>query len=193
MITVYSTSSYTPNRKESPVKTTLTKNAKEQKMTLVVDWQNGRTGKHLSADEAENVIKLLEQRLQEAGREVFRQWLLQFESDADVIVVDGKTYRFKMVAEKEFLTKFGHITIPRRLYQQDTGGPTYIPLDEAWNMHGQFAAVDVRESLLFLSSLFRPVKSSPVSARLLPFRAARRTFRISSTKWAILSTNTRTN
>ena len=138
------------------MKTTLTTDAKEQKMTLVIDWQNGRTGKHLSADEAEKVIQLLEQRFQETGREVFRQWLLQFESDADVIVVDGKTYRFKMVAEKEFLTKFGHLTIPRRLYQQDTGGPTYIPLDEAWNMHGQFAAVDVRESLLFLSTHLSP-------------------------------------
>ncbi len=30
------------------------------------------------------------------------------------LVVDGKTYRFKMTAEKEFLTKFGHVTMYAR-------------------------------------------------------------------------------
>lgn len=38
------------------MKTTLTMNAREQKMTLVVDWQNGRIGKHHSGDEAENAV-----------------------------------------------------------------------------------------------------------------------------------------
>ena len=94
------------------MKTTLTMNAKEQKLSLVVDLKNGRLGKNLSADEAENVVMHLEEALQETGREAFKQWLLRFESDADVLVVNGKTYRFKMTAEKEFLTKFGHVTIP---------------------------------------------------------------------------------
>ncbi len=123
---------YTQNRKESPVNTTLTMNAKEQKLSLMVDLKNGRLGKTLSAAEAENVVLHLEEMFQEAGREVFKEWLLGFESDADILVVDGKPYRFKMVAEKEFLTKFGHIAIPRRLYQQDNGGPVHVPLDEAW-------------------------------------------------------------
>lgn len=136
--------------------TTLTMNAKEQKLSLMVDLKNGRLGKTLSAAEAENVVLHLEEMFQEAGREVFKEWLLGFESDADVLVVDGKPYRFKMVAEKEFLTKFGPIAIPRRLYPQDNGGPVHVPLDEAWNRHGRFAAVDVRESLLFLSAHLSP-------------------------------------
>jgi len=27
-----------------------------------------------------------------------------------------------MIAEKEFLTEFGHLTLPRRVFQQDNGG-----------------------------------------------------------------------
>ena len=55
MITVKLTSSYTPNGKESPMKTTLTRNAKEQTLSLWIDCQNGRLGKRLTADEAEHV------------------------------------------------------------------------------------------------------------------------------------------
>lgn len=131
-------------------------NAQEQQLTLVIDLKNGRLGKPLTADEAEYVVRHLEEQLHEVGREAFKAWLLQFESDADVLVVDGKTYRYKMRAEKEFLTKFGHISISRRLYQRDAGGATYVPLDEAWNMHGQFAALDVRESLLFMAAHLSP-------------------------------------
>ncbi len=138
------------------MKTTLTMNAKEQKLTLVIDLKNGPLGKTLSADEAENIIQHLETGLRQAGREAFKQWLLRFESDADVLVVNGKTYRFKMTAEKEFLTKFGHVSLSRRLYQQDSGGPVPVPLDEAWNMHGPFAATDVRESLLFMAAHLSP-------------------------------------
>ncbi len=110
------------------MKTMLTMNAKEQKRSLVVDLKNGRLGKHISADEAENVVSHLEKAFHEAGREAFKQWLLRFESDADVLVVHGKTYRFKMTAENEFLTKFGHVSLSRRLYQQDSGGPVHVPL-----------------------------------------------------------------
>jgi len=156
MTTVYSTNSYTPNRKESPVKTHWSMDRTEQKLTLTIDCRNGELGEQLSIEDAENVVEHLRQTVHEAAREAFKHWLLQFESDADVLVVDGKIYRFKIVAEKEILTKFGHVTIPRRIYQQDSGGPVYVPLDEAWNMHGQFAAPDVRESLLFLVAHLSP-------------------------------------
>ena len=91
----------------------------EHKLILEVDYSQGRHGQGLPVDEAEKVIEDLETVLSEVGRESFRQWLLQFESDTDVLEVNGKNYRFKMVAEKEFLMRFGHITIPRHLYQQD--------------------------------------------------------------------------
>ena len=157
------------------MKTMLTKNVKEQTLSLLIDCQNGRLGKRLTADEAENVVRHLEAQLHEVGREAVKAWLLQFESDAEVLVIDGKTYRFKMTAEKEFLMKFGHVTIARRLYQQDCGGPVYVPLDEAWNMHGEFAAVDVRESLLFLSAHLSPGEAVACLEKVASFSCSKTT------------------
>ena len=102
----------------------------------------------MTGDEAENITRLVEQAMQNAGREVFKQWLMQHECHADVTVIDGKTYRFKMISEKKFLTKFGIIIVPRRIFQQDNGGKTYVPLDAAWGMVGEFATRDVRECVL---------------------------------------------
>ena len=138
------------------MKTSMTINPTEQKITLVFDLKNGDLGKRLSVDEAEQVVQCLQTDLNEAAREAFKLWLLQFESDADVLLINDKTYRFKMVAEKEFLTKFGHVTIARRLYQQDNGGAVYVPLDEQWAMQNQFAAADVREALLFIVAHLSP-------------------------------------
>jgi hypothetical protein len=138
------------------MKTNMVIKQDEQQLSLVIDWKNGSIGQRLSADEAEAVVEHLRCAASEACREAFKQWLLQHECHDDTIVVNGKTYRFKMVAEKEFLTKFGHLVIPRRLYQQDVGGEVHVPLDEAWNMQRQFATIDVRDALLYLSALMSP-------------------------------------
>jgi hypothetical protein len=76
-----------------------------QKVKLIFDWAAGKIGERLTADEVEIVTKLVEQKLYEAGREVFKAWLMQHECHADVTVIDGKTYRFKIVSEKKFPVK----------------------------------------------------------------------------------------
>ena len=53
-----------------------------------------KIGERLTSDEAENVVRLIEEASQNAGREVFKAWLMQFEWHDDVTVIDGKTYRF---------------------------------------------------------------------------------------------------
>jgi hypothetical protein len=138
------------------MKTDIVINQEEHKLSLIIDWKNGNIGKHLTADEAEEVAEHLRNAANDACREAFKQWLLQHECQDDTMIVNGKTYRFKMDAEKEFLTKFGHLVIPRRLYQQDVGGEVHVPLDEAWNMQRQFATADVRDALLYLSALMSP-------------------------------------
>ena len=127
-----------------------------QKVKFILDWKAGNIGQKLTADEAEDVVKLIEEAAREASREAFRQWLMQFECHTDVIVLDGKTYRFKMVSEKKFLTKSGVIVVSRRIFQQDNGGQTFIPLDVAWEMQGEFATRDVRECVLYMSALMSP-------------------------------------
>ena len=144
-----------------------------QKVKLVFDWQGGEIGKHLSADEAENVMRLIEEATQQAGREAFKQWLEQFECDADVLEVEGKKYRFKMVSEKTFLTKFGRVTVARRLFQQDVGGKTYVPLDAAWEMVGENMTRDVRECVLYMSALMSPTETETCLQKATAFHPSR--------------------
>jgi len=75
-------------------------NQETQKVKLILDWKAGNIGEKLTASEAEDVVKLIEVASREASREAFKAWLMQFECHDDDIVIDGKTYRFKMVAEK---------------------------------------------------------------------------------------------
>ena len=73
-----------------------------QKVKLILDWKAGNIGQKLTDDEAEDVVKLIEEAAREASRKAFKAWLMQFECHTDVIVAGGKTYRFKMVSEKIF-------------------------------------------------------------------------------------------
>ena len=140
---------------------------------LLLNWKDGKIGKQLTADEAENVVSLLEDVSQAANREAFKEWLMQFECHKDVIVIDGKTYRFKMDSQKEFLTKFGAIMVSRRIFQQDTGGPIYVPLDVAWEMDGEFATREVRECVLYMSPLMTPAETEECLQKAAAFRPSR--------------------
>ena len=50
-----------------------------QKVKLILDWNAGTIGKNLTADDAENVVQLIEEASRKASCEAFRQWLMQFE------------------------------------------------------------------------------------------------------------------
>jgi hypothetical protein len=144
-----------------------------QKVKLIFDWAAGKIGEHLTVAEAENITRLVEQAMQNASREVFKSWLMQHECHADVTVIDGKTYRFKMVSEKKFLTKFGVIVVPRRIFQQDNGGEIYVPLDVAWQMDGEFATRDVRECVLFMSASMSPNETEECLQKIAAFHPSR--------------------
>lgn len=77
-------------------------------------------------------------------------------------------------------------------HQQDRGGPVRVPLDEAWAMHGRFAAPDVRESLLALAAHLSPVEVLACLDKVAIFRAVKRPPKTSSTKWARVSKDTKT-
>ena len=93
---------------------------KSQQVKLILDWSVGTIGQHLTGDEAEKVTQMIEQATQEAGREAFQSWLMQHECHEDVTLIGGKTYRFQMVSEKKFLTKFGVITVPGGFFNKTT-------------------------------------------------------------------------
>lgn len=92
----------------------------------------------------------------------FRAWLEQADCADDTLERDGHTWRFKLASDKEFVTPCGPLVVTRRLFQDDRGGPTVAPLDEAWGMVGQFATPEVRELAAFLLGLITPEEAAQV-------------------------------
>ncbi len=128
-----------------------------------------------------------------ASRAAYQAFLESYDRPEPQIEHQGQTLRYKLVSPKTFLTSFGPIALDRRLYQADAGGPSYVPLDQRWDMDGHFAVEEVRqavcyamahltageaEQLLRLGSLFQPSATAiqhivdKVSAEIEPSREA---------------------
>jgi len=105
---------------------------------------------------AEHVGQGLKQALASAGIAAFRTFLQGYEEEAETLEIDGGLYRLKKASSKRFLTPFGVMVLDRNLYQSDYGGSSYVPLDRQWGMEGEFATIDVRESVLFSCALVTP-------------------------------------
>lgn len=140
----------------------------EQKMAEF--GQNWNT-QHLTAELAEQVRVGLQESFSQACRAAYKRFLEHYDPQESQIEWQGQVLRLKTVSTKTFLTSFGKIPIDRSLYQADTGGPSYVPLDHLWDMDGHFATEDIRqavcfsmahmtaqeaEQLLQLCSLFKP-------------------------------------
>lgn len=105
---------------------------------------------------AEQVTEALKEALASAGVAALSAFLEGYETASATLLVDGQMHRFKCASRKTFLTAFGRMTLARNLYQADWGGPCYVPLDAMWGMAGEYATVEVRESVLFASAHITP-------------------------------------
>ena len=119
---------------------------------------------------SEAVNRLLAEAMSAGWTEGLRTWLMTAETDAETIEVEGKTYRYKLDSEKEFLTPGGMIRLTRRVYQSDAGGKCYVPLDAAWGMKKQFAMVPVRDAALYAVALGTPQEAETLLAKCSLFQ-----------------------
>lgn len=127
----------------------------KQKMTEFC--QNHDISK-LTAESAELFTSGLKYSLAAAGRTAFHDFIIQFECVSDVIWSQEKIYRYKQHSPKEYLTAFGKIPIRRKLYQQDKGDKSIVPLEQKWGMVNEFATDDVRESICYAAGFMTPVE-----------------------------------
>lgn len=121
--------------------------------------QNGDFEK-LTSENAEAFSKGLQAGLSAAGAAAYKAFIESHDESDNTIMKDGVAFRFKQVSPKEFLTPFGVITVERRLYQSNTDGRSYVPLDEKWAMQGQYATMEVRESILYSVGLMTPEETA---------------------------------
>jgi len=118
----------------------------EQKMfELGQNWDM----EQLTGDLAEQARTTLVASSGHASREAYKAFLESYDRPEPQIEHQGQTLRYKAISPKTFLTSFGTITLDRRLYQADAGGPSYVPLDHLWDMAGHFAVEEVRQAVCF--------------------------------------------
>lgn len=124
----------------------------------------------VTPEASEEVNRLLGEAMSAGWTEGLQAWLATAETDAETIEVDGVLYRYKLDSEKEFLAPGGMINLIRRVYQPDTGGKCYVPLDAAWGMEDQFATFEVRDAALYAVALGTPQEAETLLTKCSLFQ-----------------------
>lgn len=123
----------------------------------------------LSAESAEFLCSALKESFSFAGKSAYKTFVESFNGEKPSIKQNGKVMKLKHISVKEFLTPFGATNIERNLYQSDRGGQSYIPLDTALDMCGEYATPEVRESVLYSSALMTPEEASSLLSKCSMF------------------------
>ena len=86
----------------------------------------------------------------------------------DQIVRHGRLHRYKLTAEKEWLTPWGKTRVERRVYQPDRGGACAIPLDECCGMVDRFMTPDLERVTSLMGARLTPGEVAQTLAEVFP-------------------------
>ncbi len=90
------------------------------------------------------------------------------ETAAKTVVRKGTVVRFKQRADKQWLTLGGKVSVSRRLFQPDRGGPSWLALDEHCGRVGRFMVPELERVTAFLGARLVPAQVEDSLAELLP-------------------------
>ena len=104
----------------------------------VLQWENRLQSEQGGPAAFRLAMNELRAALDEIGRTGFLRLAHACEVASDTLGNDGRLYRFKQMVDKEWMSLWGKVVVPRRLYQEDHGGPSRVPLDERCGMVNRF-------------------------------------------------------
>lgn len=134
----------------------------------VLQWEQRLQSEAGSAGAFREVVNELRLALDGVGRAAFEHLAQACEVTDDALVGDGQRYRFKQVVNKEWMTLWGKVVVPRRLYQADRGGPSRVPLDERCGMVGRFMVPQLERMTAFLGARLVPSEVEDSLSEMLP-------------------------
>ncbi len=70
--------------------------------------------------------------------------------------------------DKEWMSLWGKVVVPRRLYQEDHGGPSRVPLDERCGMVNRFMVPELERVTAFLGARLVPAEVEDSLGEVLP-------------------------
>ncbi|MFC1525685.1 hypothetical protein ACFL6X_02620, partial [Candidatus Latescibacterota bacterium] len=134
----------------------------------VLRWEQRLQSASGGAEAFREAVKELRVALDGIGRAGFHQLAQACELAGDALVDGGRRYRFKQVVDKEWMTLWGKVVVPRRLYQADRGGPSRVPLDEGSGMVGRFMVPQLERVTAFLGARLVPAEVEDSLGEMLP-------------------------
>ena len=118
----------------------------------VLRWEDRLRSESGGPDAFRQAMGELRASLDAIGRAGFLRLAQAGEVAAETLVGEGRIYRFKQVVDKEWMSLWGKVAVPRRLYQEDHGGPSRVPLDERCGMSGRFMVPELERVTAFLGA-----------------------------------------
>jgi hypothetical protein len=139
----------------------------------VHQWEQRLAAAGSEPEAFRDAVRELRGALNTVGCIGFRQLALACETSADQVVRGGTVYRFKQDAPKAWLTPWGTVMMPRRLFQPDRGGPCWVPLDERCGMVDRFMVPELERVTCFLGARLVPAEVEESLSEVLPERPSR--------------------
>ncbi len=134
----------------------------------ILRWENRLQSEQGGPDVFRQAVGGLRAALDSIGRAGFQRLAQAGEIAEDTMVGDGRVYRFKQVVDKEWMTLWGKVMVPRRLYQADRGGPSRVPLDERCGMVNRFMVPELERMTAFLGARLVPAEVEDSLGEVLP-------------------------
>jgi len=145
-------------------------NTVQQSLEKFASSDSLRNSEELTSELVRDVSAALHKAIFEGARAGLSEFIEAYDSGEDSLERDGVNYRFKGADSKTFLTLFGEIALTRRRYCHWAGGPSIVPLDEAWGMKGRYATPEVTGHLLLASSMLTPSEVAELVGRMCPYQ-----------------------
>ena len=134
----------------------------------ILQWEDRLQSEQGGPDVFRQALGGLRAALDTFGRAGFQRLAQACEITEDTMVGDGRVYRFKQVVDKEWMTLWGKVVVPRRLYQEDRGGPSRVPLDERCGMVNRFMVPELERMTAFLGARLVPAEVEDSLGEVLP-------------------------
>ena len=135
---------------------------------IVLQWEERLRGGPATADGFRQAVCELRTALDGVGKAGFHRLAQACEVEDETLVGHGLRYRFKQAVDKEWMTLWGKVVLPRRLYQADRGGPSWVPLDERCGMVGRFMVPELERVTAFLGTRLVPAEVEDSLREVLP-------------------------
>lgn len=135
---------------------------------IVLGWEERLAGDPNPTVAFQQAMAELQTALHGVGQAGFARLTRACEIDDEVLVREGLLHRFKQVVDKDWLTPWGKVVVPRRLYQPDRGGPSCVPLDERCGMVDRFLVPQLERVTAFLGARLVPREVEESLREVLP-------------------------